>query len=100
VIGGKTPKGNIIPFKNGMEMLNALAASDEVSWCTSRNWSRFMLGRMDGDADTGAMSNAYLAAGYQPDRITARPFSVKDFLVSIVGTKAFRFRTPSAGETL
>jgi hypothetical protein len=81
-------------------MLNALAVSEEVSWCTSRNWSRFLLGRMDGDADAGAMSNAYLAAAYAPDRLTARPFSVKDFLVSIVATKAFRFRTPSAGETL
>jgi Protein of unknown function (DUF1592)/Protein of unknown function (DUF1588)/Protein of unknown function (DUF1595)/Protein of unknown function (DUF1587) len=100
VIGGTTPKGNIIPFKNGIEMLNALSVSEEVSWCTSRHWSRFMLGRMDGDADAGAMSNAYLAAAYQPDRLTARAFSVKDFLVSIVGTKAFRYRTPSAGETL
>jgi len=100
VIGGTTPKGNIIPFKNGIEMFNGLAGSEEVSWCTSRHWSRFMLGRMDGDADAGAMSNAYLAAAYQPDRLTARTFSVKDFLVSIVGTKAFRFRTPSAGETL
>lgn len=100
VIGGTTPKGAIIPFKNGIEMLNALAASDEVSWCTSRNWSRFLLGRMDSDADAGAMSNAYLAAAYESDRLTKRPFSVKDFLVSIVGTKAFRFRTPAAGETL
>ncbi|RYZ08039.1 MAG: DUF1592 domain-containing protein [Myxococcales bacterium] len=100
VIGGTTPKGKVIPFKSGIEMLNALAESDEVSWCTSRHWSRFMLGRMDGDADAGAMSNAYLAAAYGPDRTTARTFSVKDFLVAIVGTKAFRFRTPSAGETL
>jgi hypothetical protein len=100
VIGGTTPKGAVIPFKNGIEMLNALAASEEVSWCTSRHWSRFMLGRMDGDADAGAMSNAYLAAAYQADRLTARAFSIKDFLVSIVGTKAFRYRAPSAGETL
>lgn len=100
VIGGTTPKGKILPFKNGVEMSNALAASEEVSWCASRHWSRFMLGRMDGDADAGAMSNAYLAAAYEPDRVTARTFSVKDFLVSLVATKAFRFRTPSAGEPL
>ncbi|MDF3068948.1 MAG: hypothetical protein K0R38_4549 [Polyangiaceae bacterium] len=100
VIGGTTPKGKILPFKSGIEMVNALAGSEEVSWCTSRHWSRFLLGRMDGDADAGAMSNAYLAAAYEPDRTTPRAFSVKDFLVSIVGTKAFRFRTPSAGEPL
>lgn len=100
VIGGTTPKGNILPFKNGIEMVNALAASEEVSWCASRNWSRFLLGRMEGDAEAGSMANAYLAAAYESDRRTARPYSVKDFLVSIVGTKAFRFRTPSAGEIL
>jgi hypothetical protein len=59
-----------------------------------------MLGRAEGDADAGALTNAYVAAAFQPDRATKRPFSVKDFLVSIVGTKAFRFRTPSAGEVL
>lgn len=100
VIGGTTPAGKILPFKNGLEMVNALAASDEVSWCASRQWSRYLLGRMEGDADTGAVSNAYLAAAYQADRTTPRPFSIKDFLVAIVGTKAFRFRTPSSGETL
>jgi hypothetical protein len=59
-----------------------------------------MLGRPEGDADIGALTNAYVSAAYQPDRTAKRSFSVKDFLVSIVGTKAFRFRTPSAGETL
>ncbi len=100
VIGGTTPQGNILPFKSGIEMVNALAASDEVSWCTARHWSRFLLGRMEGGADAGAVSNAYLAAAYGPDPLTPRPFSIKDFLVAIVGTKAFRFRTPSVGETL
>jgi hypothetical protein len=100
VIGGTTPAGNVVPFNNGVEMLSALASSDEVSWCASRHWSRFLLGRMEGEADAGALSNAYLAAAYEADRITPRTFSVKDFLVSFVGTKVFRFRTPSAGEAL
>jgi hypothetical protein len=59
-----------------------------------------MLGRMEGSDDAGALTNAYVAAAYQADRATKRPFSVKDFLVSMVATKAFRFRTPSAGEAL
>ncbi|HVY25619.1 MAG TPA: DUF1592 domain-containing protein [Polyangiaceae bacterium] len=100
VVGGTTPKQAVIPFKNGLELVNALAASDEVSWCASRHWARYMLGRFESDADAGALTNAYVAAAYQADRATRRPFSVKDFLVAIVGTKAFRFRTPSAGETL
>jgi hypothetical protein len=100
VVGGTTPKQAVVPFKNGLELVNALAANDEVSWCTSRHWSRYMLGRPEGDADVGALTNAYVAAAYAADRTAKRSFSVKDFLVSIVGTKAFRFRTPSAGETL
>jgi hypothetical protein len=100
VIGGTTPKQVVVPFKNGLELVNALAASDEVSWCTSRHWSRYMLGRPEGTDDAGALTNAYVAAAYQTDRATKRPFSVKDFLVSIVATKAFRFRAPSAGEAL
>jgi hypothetical protein len=101
VVGGTTPvKRTVIPFNNGIEMVKALAEDSEVSWCTSRNWSRFLLGRMESDADKGALSNAYLAASYLPDLVTPRPYSIKDFLVAIVGTKAFRFRTPSAGETL
>jgi hypothetical protein len=100
VIGGTTPKQAVMPFKNGLELVNALAVSDEVSWCTSRHWSRYMLGRPESDADAGAMTNAYVSAAYQSDRLTTRPFSIKDFLVAIVGTKAFRFRASAAGETL
>jgi hypothetical protein len=100
VIGGTTPKQVVLPFNNGLELVRALAGSDEVSWCTSRHWSRYMLGRAEGAADAAALTNAYVAASYQSDRATKRPFSVKDFLISIVGTKAFRFRTPSAGEAL
>jgi hypothetical protein len=100
VVGGTTPKQAVVSFKNGLELVNALATNDEVSWCTSRHWSRYMLGRPEGDADVGALTNAYVSAAYAADRTAKRSFSVKDFLVSIVGTKAFRFRTPSAGETL
>jgi hypothetical protein len=100
VVGGTTPKQALVSFKNGLELVNALAANDEVSWCTSRHWSRYMLGRPESDADVGALTNAYVSAAYQADRTAKRSFSVKDFLVSIVGTKAFRFRAPAAGETL
>jgi hypothetical protein len=99
-VGGTTPDGTTIPFKNAGELVNALAASDDVSWCTSRQWTRYMLGRFEGDADVGSLTNAYVSAAYAADRATPRPFSVRDFLVALVGTKAFRFRTPAAGETL
>jgi hypothetical protein len=99
-VGGTTPQGTIIPFKNGGELVNALAASDEVSWCASRHWTRYMLGRLESDAELGALTNAYVAAAYAADRATPRAFSLRDFLVALVSTKSFRFRTPAAGEAL
>ncbi|HWA75654.1 MAG TPA: DUF1592 domain-containing protein [Polyangiaceae bacterium] len=99
-VGGLTPGGKIIPFRNATELVSALGANDEVSWCTSKNWGRYMLGRMEGDADLGGLTNAYVAGAFGPDRATARPFSVRDFLVALVGTKPFRFRAAAAGETL
>ena len=99
-VGGRTPQGTIIPFKSGGELVNALAASNEVSWCASRHWTRYLLGRLESEADVGALTNAYVSAAYAADRATARPFSVRDFLVALVGTKAFRFRAPAAGEAL
>ncbi len=99
-VGGTTPRGAIIPFKNGGELVNALAASDEVSWCASRHWTRYLLGRLETDAEVGALTNAYVTAAYATDRATPRAFSVRDFLVALVGTKSFRFRTPAAGEAL
>jgi hypothetical protein len=97
-VGGTTPNGTVIPFQNSVELVNALAASPEVSWCTTRHWTRYMLGRFEGDGDLGSLNNAYVSAAYAADRATARPFSVRDFLVALVGTKAFRFRAPAVGE--
>ncbi len=75
---GRRPRAISSRSRTVSRMLNA-CSKRRSRWCTSRNWSRFMLGRMDGDVDAGAISNAYLAAAYQPDRITARPFSIRTF---------------------
>ena len=99
-VGGLTPKQATLRFADGVELVNALAASDEVSWCTSRHWTRYLLGRLETDADAGSLTNAYVSAAYQADRVTPRAFSLRDFLVAVVRTKAFRFRTPAAGEML
>lgn len=100
VIGGTTPGESIIPFNNAGELVNALAVNEEVSWCTSKQWARYMLGRQESDAEAGALTNAYVSAAFEADRATARTFSVRDFLVALVGTKSFRFRVPAQGETL
>jgi hypothetical protein len=99
-VGGTTPQNQTLAFKNAGELVDALAASPEVSWCTANHWARYMLGRFETDADKAALTNAYVSASYAADRVTARPFSVRDFLVGLVTTKAFRFRQPSPGEAL
>jgi hypothetical protein len=99
-IGGRTPKQVTLAFANGLELVDALATSDEVAWCTSRHWTRYLLGRLETDADTASLTNAYVSAAFEADRSTPRAFSVRDFLVALVRTKAFRFRTPAAGEAL
>ena len=93
--GGTTPNAIDIPFNNAVELVHALAASDEVRWCTARQWSRYMLGRLESGSDAGSIENAYKAAASP-----ATGYSVRDFLLAAVRTKAFRFRTPSAGEAL
>lgn len=98
-VGGRTSQ-QTIAFKNGTELVNALADSPEVSNCVSKQWARYMLGRMETDADLASITAAYQAAAYQADRTTARPFSVRDFLVNIVTTKTFRFRQRAPGEVL
>jgi hypothetical protein len=93
--GGITPNGVEIPFESGLELVRALATSDEVRWCTARQWSRYMLGRLESGADSGSIENAYKAA-ISP----TAGYSVRDFLLAAVRTKTFRFRAPSAGEAL
>jgi len=94
-VGGVTPNGVEIQFTNAHELVHALGESEEVRWCTARQWSRYMLGRLEGASDSGSIENAYKAASG-----TAVGYSIRDFLVSLVKTKAFRLRTPAAGETL
>ncbi len=87
-----TPAGTTISFKNAVELVNALAVNDEVKWCVTRQWFRFVLGRMESTADLGSMQLAYRAGAAVPG------FSVREMLTSLVQTQAFRFRAPSSGE--
>jgi hypothetical protein len=93
-LGGVTPNGVEIPFQNAHELVAALGESEEVRWCTARQWSRYMLGRLESASDSGSIENAYKAA------TAVTGYSVRDFLSALTRTKAFRLRTPSAGEAL
>jgi hypothetical protein len=87
-----TPGGTKISFQNAVELVNALAANDEVRWCVTRQWFRFVLGRMESASDEGSMELAYRAGAAIPG------FSIRQMLMSLVQTEDFRFRAPSPGE--
>ena len=87
-----TPGGTNISFRNAVELVDALAANDEVKWCVTRQWFRFVLGRMESSSDEGSMELAYRAGAVIPG------FSIRQMLMSLVQTVDFRFRAPSPGE--
>lgn len=89
-----TPGGATISFQNGVDLAKQLAQSSEAQWCVDRQWSRYMLGRMEGSAEQGSLELAYRTAGANP------AYSLRDMLFTLVASKAFLYRTPSPGEPL
>jgi Protein of unknown function (DUF1592)/Protein of unknown function (DUF1588)/Protein of unknown function (DUF1595)/Protein of unknown function (DUF1585)/Protein of unknown function (DUF1587) len=90
----QSPAGATITFKNALDLSNRLAESSEVKWCVDRQWLRYTLGRMDSDAERGSLERAYQKAGSTPG------YSLRDMVISLVGSVSFRFRAPSPGEAL
>jgi hypothetical protein len=91
-----TPAGGTIEFDNAIELMQQLAESYEVDHCIATNWARFILNRREVDADLGSLEAAYRASGAGP----TTDFSIRDFITEFVQSTAFRYRSPSAGETL
>jgi len=87
-----TPGGTKIIFRNAVDLVDTLAASDEVEWCVTRQWFRFVLGRMESGSDQGSVELAYRAGAAVPG------FSLRQMLTNLVQTRTFRFRAPSPGE--
>jgi hypothetical protein len=86
----KTP----FAFKNGVEMATFLASNDEVKSCVTRQWFRYLLGRLEIPADEGSMQAAAKLASANP------AFSLTDLLIGMVRSMDFRMRTPGAGEAI
>lgn len=88
-----TPGGAQLKFTNAVEMAQQLAASDEVQWCMTRQWFRYMLGRPDAATEKGSMQLAYNKAKATPG------FSLRDLIITKVKSVAFRSRLVQDGET-
>lgn len=92
----RTPAGATLEFQNAVELMGQLSDSFEVDRCVATQWFRFMLNRPETDADLGSLEVAYRASGAGP----AADFSVREFLLQMVQTTAFRYRAPGAGEAM
>jgi hypothetical protein len=86
--------GTTFTFNNAVELVKQLAASPEAQACVDRQWTRYMLGRMETTADAGS-----LQAAYRSGAATAG-FSVRDMLAALLSSKAFMYRQPSDGEPI
>jgi len=85
-----TPLGATLTFNNAIELTRQLAQSDEVKWCVTKNWFRYLLGRPETDADKGSMELAFRAGSVTPG------YSLRDVIATAVKSMAFRYRTVSA----
>src|SRR5450432_858502 len=90
----QTPGGATLAFQNAVDLSQQLAKSTEAQTCVDRQWTRYLLGRPETMAEAGSMD---LAA--QKANATAG-YSLRDMVTSLMSSKAFLYRQPSAGETL
>ncbi|MES1205074.1 MAG: DUF1592 domain-containing protein [Pseudomonadota bacterium] len=87
-----TPLGAKITFNNALDLTKQLAESDEVKWCVTKNWFRYMLGRPETDAEKGSLELAFNAGKTTPG------YSLRDVIATAVKSMAFRFRKVTDGE--
>ncbi len=88
-----TPGGTMLTFTNALDLMGKLAALPETALCAERQWTRYMLGRKETQAEVGSLQLAY-----QKGAATAG-FSLRDMLTALVTSKAYMYRTLSPGET-
>ncbi len=89
-----TPSGATITFTNALDFMKQLAANPDTQVCVDRQWSRYILGRLETDAEAGSMTLAYRKGA------ATQGYSLRDMLTSFVSSKAFMYRMPSPGEAL
>ncbi|HEX3902647.1 MAG TPA: DUF1592 domain-containing protein [Polyangia bacterium] len=89
-----TPANATITFQNALDLSTQLAQSTEAQSCVDRQWTRYILGRPETTAEAGSMSIAFQKAA------ATTGFSLRDLMATLIQSKAFMYRLPSAGEAL
>jgi hypothetical protein len=82
-----------VKFKDAVELMPALAASDEVRACVATQWTRYLLRREESKGDMPS-----LTAIQKVFRDSSS--DMRELLVAIVSSDAFTRRTPAVGEVL
>ena len=78
-------------FDGVPELAQQLVASTDVRECVARQWFRFALGRMDSEDDSCVLETVY-------DEFEKTGGDLRELVVSIVTSEAFRYRAPIAKE--
>jgi Protein of unknown function (DUF1592)/Protein of unknown function (DUF1588)/Protein of unknown function (DUF1595)/Protein of unknown function (DUF1585) len=89
-----TPFNAVVSFKDGVDLSKQLAQSSEVQQCFDRQWTRYILARMETMDEQGSLQTAYAKGA------ATAAFSLRDMLTTLVSSKAFTYRKPGAGEML
>jgi hypothetical protein len=84
--------GSRQPFANALELSAMLAKSPTVASCFARQWLRYAFKRTDTEGDRASLE------GITTSFMKAN--SIADLLVSVAGSRSFRYRTPGNGEKL
>jgi hypothetical protein len=82
-----------VSFEDAVELMPALAASDEVRSCLATQWMRYLIRREESRGDMPSLQAAQKA-------FRDSSFDMRELLVAIVSSDAFTRRTPAAGEVL
>ncbi len=73
------------PFEGVVELGKKLAQSEEARQCVATQWFRYGYGRVEGEDDRCSMQSLQ-------ETFAARGFDVKELLVALTQTDAFRYR--------
>jgi hypothetical protein len=73
------------PFNGATELGQMLAGSEQVRRCVTQQWFRFGYGRVETEEDTCTMDSLYA-------EFEAADFDIKELIVALTTTQAFRYR--------
>ncbi len=82
-----------VTFKDAVELMPALAASEEVRSCMATQWMRYLIRREETKGDIPSLEEVQKV-------FRDSSYDLRELLVAIVSSDAFTRRTPAAGEVL